>query len=229
MHVVILPGWQHNKTHWRNASDALIASDIPHTILDIPGLGEEPIQPELNDISSIAEWVKERIAVSIDDKVIILVGHSYGGRIAAYITSKYPTFCKALILVGSPNLYMPTIRLRTQKFITHMFHPVISLVPEALRTLVRSDDYKKVRGTELQELFTNIISDDQRALLQNIQVSTLLVWGQNDADVPLFVANEIKKVVPHATLTVINNAGHNLHMEKSLLLASTITAYVKNI
>ena len=229
MHVVILPGWQHNKTHWKDISDTLTASHIAHTVLDMPGFGEEPFQTELNTISSIAQWVQGRILQSIDDREIVLVGHSYGGRIAAYIASKQPAFCKALILVGSPNLYLPTIQIRIQKFIVHMLHPAIFLVPEALRTHVRSTDYQKVRGTKLQELFTNIIIDDQRELLHSIQVPTLLVWGQNDTDVPLRVAHEIKKVISHATLTVINNAGHNLHIEKSSLLAATITTYVKTI
>ena len=55
---------------------------------------------------------------------------------------------------------------------------------------------------------------DQRDLLPDIAVPTLLVWGESDGRSPLSVAHQFKDAIPGAQLVVIPDAGHVSNLEQ---------------
>jgi pimeloyl-ACP methyl ester carboxylesterase len=50
--------------------------------------------------------------------------------------------------------------------------------------------------------------------LKQIQVPTLLVWGNNDTITPPFVGKEFERLIPHSTLHFIDQCGHAPMMER---------------
>ena len=55
---------------------------------------------------------------------------------------------------------------------------------------------------------------DQRDLLPQITVPTLLIWGELDARSPLYVAHQFEQAIPGAKLTIIEGAGHVSNLER---------------
>lgn len=229
MHIVILPGWQQNSEHWRTISEQLTLAAIKHTLIDLPGFGKEPYQKQLLTIQDMATWLEERLTDISTNDTLVLVGHSYGGRIATVVASHKSNNIKGLVLIGSPNLYHPDFKTRLMKICNLLLLPFKKFIPERIKILLRSSDYKAVRGTELQNLFAEIIDEDQTQLLTKITIPTKLLWGDTDTQVPLSVARAMSELLPNASLEIIDGVGHDIHLEKPQLLAAKIITYAENL
>jgi pimeloyl-ACP methyl ester carboxylesterase len=78
---------------------------------------------------------------------------------------------------------------------------------ERMRARVASRDYleasEAMRGT-----FRAVISADLSDRLARIAAPTLLVWGEEDDDTPLWMAKRMEALIPDAGLVVLDGAGH---------------------
>jgi pimeloyl-ACP methyl ester carboxylesterase len=71
-----------------------------------------------------------------------------------------------------------------------------------------------VRPATLLRQATVMGDADQRDLLPQIDVPTLLLWGERDARSPLDVARQFADAIPHAELVVIPECGHVSNLER---------------
>ena len=55
---------------------------------------------------------------------------------------------------------------------------------------------------------------DQRDVLPDINVPTLLVWGELDVRSPLRVARQFEQAIPDTTLVVVAGSGHVCNLER---------------
>jgi pimeloyl-ACP methyl ester carboxylesterase len=78
---------------------------------------------------------------------------------------------------------------------------------ERMRARVASRDYleasEAMRGT-----FRAVIAADLSDRLPSIAAPTLLVWGDEDEDTPLWMAERMEELIPDAGLVVLEGAGH---------------------
>lgn len=226
-HLIILPGWQQHAQHWEMVSRLLEDANVPHTIIDLPGFGTEPYDQTVTDLQAAALWVQRKIDSFHIEQPIVLVGHSFGGRVAVALAHERTGSFTKMILIGSPNLYMPTLRTRILSIASKAIQPFKRYIPEHLRSRFRSDDYSAIRNTSMQKLFSSTITSDQSEKLTKLTVPTQLLWGRNDTQAPLKIALKMQALIPNSTLEIIEEAGHDLHIEKPHLLASKLAAYAK--
>jgi pimeloyl-ACP methyl ester carboxylesterase len=226
--LLIIPGWMHDAAQWNTVSELLDRNNVEHQVLDIPGFGTVPCDENLQTIDDLATWCKEQIDIIkiTTDTPLVLFGHSCGGRIALQLVAD-GLAVNHLILCGSPNLYRPSLKTRAKKLLATLGAPFKSYIPERLREKLRSDDYEAVRGSDLQDLYTDVVRDDQTDLLGSITVATTLLWGELDEAAPLWIGRELGAKLPTATLEILPKLGHNLHHENPGLLAGKLTCYVK--
>jgi pimeloyl-ACP methyl ester carboxylesterase len=71
-----------------------------------------------------------------------------------------------------------------------------------------------VRPESLRTQLFLMAETDQRDLLPQIAVPTLLIWGELDARSPLSVAREFEHTIPDAQLVVIPACGHVSNLEQ---------------
>lgn len=71
-----------------------------------------------------------------------------------------------------------------------------------------------VRPASLDTQLSLMAEADQRDLLADIAVPTLLIWGELDARSPLSVARQFQQAIPHAELVVIPGCGHVSNLER---------------
>ena len=86
MRIVILHGWGHSREQWQVIAD-MLAESHEVMVYDLPGFGSERAPDPSWGIPEYAAWVEERIHPPGD---CVILGHSFGGRIGAYIAAQQP-------------------------------------------------------------------------------------------------------------------------------------------
>lgn len=220
--MIVLHGWGHHKNVWDDFV-ARMEHVMPTIALDLPGFGDEPLVDGTWQIPDYAQWVATEIAKrGLTD--VVLLGHSFGGRVAAYLASQRPSWLHGLVLYGAPCLYRPTIRVRWQNRTARLLGRLP--IPQKVRSLVRNEEDRAAHASGMGPVFRNAVRFDQTTTLPRIDVPTLMVWGEHDAEAPLFLAREIAELIPHATLEVIKGAGHSAHLDEPTLFFGLVRKYV---
>ena len=96
--ILLLHGWGQNIEMMKFLGDNF-SNRFRITILDFPGFGEseEPHQPwTIGDYSNLLECFIKEVGI----KKPIIMGHSFGGRVAIKYSSNHPI--EKLVLFGSP-------------------------------------------------------------------------------------------------------------------------------
>lgn len=227
MNIIILHGWMQSKEALQGLEKQLAA--LPHvksvTAIDLPGFGTE-VKPDSDwGIPEYAAWVTEKIETGKKSN-IVLVGHSFGGRIASYIASQRPSWLTALILSGTPALYRPSAKMKLKlKF----FKRIKKLAPAKAKQLFYSDELHTAEQAGMGAIFRNVVTFDQTDFIKNIQVPTFLIWGAEDDSVPVDQAREIHRLIPNSELVVIDKGSHNSFISHPYLFLGHVKKFIESL
>jgi pimeloyl-ACP methyl ester carboxylesterase len=216
--LLILHGWQRSADEWLPVAK-MLSDSHQVIILDLPGFGKTA---RLNSDSSIYDYAKyvEHFLDKLEFKKITLLGHSLGARIGIILGANTNRIEK-LILVGPAGIEKKTtfdkIKVGFFKF-CKIFFP--KSVTERLKQKIGSTDYKT--ANEIRQTFIKIINEDLSHLLPKINIPTLLVWGNKDAEVPIWKIKQMRKEIPNARLKVIWETGHFPYFENTEEFIETI-------
>ncbi len=217
MNIVVLHGWGQNSEYWQE-----ISSKFDNSLtLDLPGFGNTPLIDSNWGIANYASWVVNQIE-SKGLKNVVLVGHSFGGRIASYVASQNPEWLNLLVLYGAPCIYRPSLSLKMK---TRLFKILKNL---GIKKKPKNSELNIADSNGMGKIFRKAVVFDQTEILPKIKVPTLLIWGEKDFDVPLSIAKEMHTLIPKSQLVVLNNLGHNAHLENPNLFYGTIKNFIQN-
>jgi pimeloyl-ACP methyl ester carboxylesterase len=59
-----------------------------------------------------------------------------------------------------------------------------------------------------------LVNEDLTPVLPHITAPTLLIWGEDDTETPVSCAMVMQKLIPHAELVVLKNAGHFSYLDQ---------------
>lgn len=222
MRIIILHGWGHSAALWNPIAEKLSRFGGVET-WDLPGFGSEPLVSAEWGIAEYAAWVEQKIA---DAKDVVLIGHSFGGRVASLIASRRPSWLRALILIGAPSIYRPSMMIRAKSYIAHLVKPI---VPAALRRRLLTEDLRSAEDGGVGRVFRSAVTNDQTSTLPKIDVPTLLLWGENDDAAPVAIAQEIHGLISGSTLAVLPNIGHNIHIDNPTLTYGAIERFLETL
>ena len=103
--VVALHGWGRSHQDFASSLEGLDAISI-----DLPGFGVSPAPLEVGGASMYANLVSP--ILDICDTPVVLVGHSFGGRVAVHLAEQRPAAIGGLVLTGVPLLHLAHRRCR---------------------------------------------------------------------------------------------------------------------
>lgn len=203
--------------------------------LDLPGFGESD-QPETPWGSyDYAECIK-RFIDALGLKDIILFGHSHGGRIAIILSSKY-NFVKKLILIDSAgivpkrklNYYIKVYSFKLLKkiYITFSRGGTREKRLEEFYKKFGSADYKESQGI-MRQTMVKVINDNLVGLLTSISAPTLLIWGENDEDTPLYMGKLMEEKISDSGLVTLKDAGHYSYIDCYDQFKAVINVFLKD-
>jgi pimeloyl-ACP methyl ester carboxylesterase len=222
LEILILHGWGQDKSLWEVNVKQL--KHIAKTkAIDLPGFGKEPLVSTHWGIPEYAHWVGNYIKEN-KLKEVVLIGHSFGGRIAGYLASQNPSWLKYLIVEGSPLLYRPT---KQTIWRIKLYKAMKRFLPASIRHLFYAGELQDAHNRNLGTIFRNVVNFDQTKIIKKIKVPTLIIWGGNDTTVPLYVAQEIHSLIPKSELTVIRNAGHTAHLDNPNLFYGSVRHFIQ--
>ena len=194
-------------------------------VIDFPGeSGKSSVPPVPWGVPEYGEMVKKFIEI-MEIKRPNVIGHSFGGRVTIYLASTYPNLFDKIVLTDAAGV-MP--KLTFKKYYKRIIFKlgkfyINTLVPKSKREAMlisyrdkhSSPDYKALKSDEMRETFKKVISLDLTKNLSQITRPTLLIWGENDMDTPLYMAKIMEKSIKDSGLVVLKGAGHFSYIDNS--------------
>lgn len=179
--------------------------------VDLSGFG---VIKDTDRVYTLTTYVEEirKLIISLGGRVSI-IAHSFGGRIAVKLACYYPELVDKLVLVDSAGL-KPRRSLKYRFTRIKYFFAKRFYKKEDLEKRYFSDDYNKL-SKNMKQSFKLITREYLDKLLQGVKAKTLIVWGKNDKETPLYMAKRYNKRLPFSSLYIIENAGHFCFVDKS--------------
>lgn len=220
--VLILHGWGIKKELYQLLVDKLRQKGSVVYLPELPGFGSNRVMRRPLNLIDYTEFIKEFLRKNKIQKPIV-VGHSFGGRIAILLAAENREIFSKMVLTGVP-VFSPVSSFKVQIFKilarvgkAYFRLPIlVNLSPffrKLLYFLAGSFDYYKLSGY-LRETFKNVISFNLEKFLPKIEVETLIVWGKKDKVTPVWIAKKIHQGIRNSKLILINDGAHNLIYEK---------------
>ncbi|MGH9971227.1 MAG: alpha/beta fold hydrolase [Pyrinomonadaceae bacterium] len=181
-------------------------------------------------------WMITGLLDRLGLKQATLVGSSYGGAVAATVALDYPERVKRLVLVGAVTNNEPTKYMLMRLFGSPFLGEILSPFVVGSRRLLRSrmkrvyDRHSWVldeRRVEARHLPLRAAAT-QRAIIRTVRrwdaerisrdahlISrpTLLIWGDNDPEVPLHNGERLQEAIKGSRLIIFRQCGHLPHEE----------------
>ncbi len=221
-----LPGWMPFLDTLSDSFD-VIAPDHPTF-----GLSDDAAW--LDDMNDMALFYMDFIAAQGLDN-IHLVGQSLGGWIGLEIAVRSTQRLKSLTLVGSAGIRIKGLPAAD----------IFMMDPEELTRALLVNE--KIIDTMLSQEMTTEQEDIQirnkvstarlgwqprlfnpslRKWMHRIDVPTHVIWGDQDKIIPPAYAEEFKKLISDASVTMIADCGHLPHVEQAGKFTEAVTGFI---
>lgn len=218
--IVLLHGWGGNHDSFYPIFQEL-KNDYEVVSLDFPGFGESELANSVWGINEYTEHLRSFLENMKIEKVN-LVGHSFGGTIAASFSILYPELVENLVLVSAKLLkpkrelkkVLYQIGAKTGKLATTFLNKETqNILRKKLYDYIGEYDYFEAEGI-LQKNFVQVINTDLKEDLKKIKSRTLIVWGEKDDVTPISDARIIKQEIRNSELIIFPNSAHFSYLDE---------------
>lgn len=225
MTLVVLHGWGQSRESWGHFADSFKNEEkVKVVVIDLPGFGKEPLVSDTWGILEYVKWTRNKIDTLAQKDGVVLLGHSFGGRVASVIASQKPSWLKGLILYAAPSLYRPSWSVQMKV--------ALAKVAKQLGwrwNPWRNDELEQADHEGMGKIFRHTVRFDQTKLLPKITAPTLLIWGRDDDIVDQAIAQEMHHLIPQSQLVVLDDLGHNAHLENLALFYGTVQTFLHSL
>lgn len=208
--VLALHGWARSHRDFDAVLEPEGADALPSVALDLPGFGASPPPTEAWGGAAYAEAVAP--VLSDMGRPVVVLGHSFGGRVAVHLAAARPEAVHALVLTGVPLLHPQGRRRRVAPAFRalrrlHRMGLVSARAMEAGRQRYGSADYRAAQGV-MRQVHVRAVNETYEAQLAAVQCPVYLVWGADDTAAPLEMAVRAEAMLAHAQLVSYPGVGH---------------------
>lgn len=200
--------------------------------IDLPGFGRSDEPPTPWGVEDYTAMLEDFVrTLGLDNPV--LLGHSFGGRIAILYASRNPV--RRLVLVDAagvkprrgPAYYAKVYSFKIAKAIypTFVGRDKAAEVIERMRSRRGSYDYNNC-SPMMRRVMVNVVNTDLRFAMPSIKAPTLLMWGENDTATPMRDARIMKRLIPDAGLVSFPGAGHFSFVDNPYQSAATFRRFI---
>lgn len=222
--VVLIHGHPFNRSLWAPQATALGAAGYRVIMPDLRGYGDSGVTPGTVFLSDFADDIAALLGhLSVERAVV--GGVSMGGQIAMEFQHRHPQRVRALVLsdTSAPAETDEGKEFRNRladRLLDEGMHGYASEVIDKMLAAynvaampdVAAHVLGMMRATDPRgaaaALRGRAERPDYRDTLAAVQAPVLIVVGADDVYTPVAEAEDIHRLVPHATLAVIEQAGH---------------------
>lgn len=231
--VLLLHGWGANLKSFSNLINQL---KVKYRVIafDYPGFGESS---ELKKSFTVDDYVD--VTIKLIEKLgitkLILIGHSYGGRIIIKLNSRkeLPFSITKNVLIDAAGLkdkkdIRTNFRIKLFKILKRIVYllPIDKKIKEQfeykLKAKFGSKDYTNASKV-MQETLVKSVNEDLTHLLHYMR-ETLLIWGDNDNVTPVWMANVMKDNISNSGLVILHG-GHFSYIDDPIVFSRVMESY----
>ncbi len=234
--MILIHGFASSTLVWSKVFLEFAAKGYRVIVPDLLGYGYSAKPRDFDYTIAAQARMVDRLLDKLGLAVAIIVGSSYGGAVAATIALDCPERVERLVLVGAVTNNEPTkyllMRLFSSPLIGDFLSPLLlgsrRLLKRRMRQVydrhswVLDDQRVEARHQPLRTAAT------QRAIIRTVRrwdadriqreahlitQPTILLWGDNDVEVPLRHGEQLRDAIRDARLIVFRDCGHLPHEE----------------
>lgn len=177
---------------------------------DLTGFGKNADMPYPYSLDDYIDEVNEYMYAKGLKKPSV-IAHSFGARIAIKAASVNEDLFSKLVLTGAAGLKP---KLTFKKAVKRTVYSALKkFVPKEKLSRLFSADYNALNAV-MKESFKKIVSEHLDDRLKYINNPTLLVFGEQDKETPLYMAKRLNAGIKESRLLVIHSAGHFCFIDK---------------
>ena len=228
--IVMLHGFLGESTNWQQVAQGLVAQskvEIDTIRVDLLGFGESGKPPVSYTVAQEVEVVRQ-LMVALGLESCYVMGHSFGGWVAAALAIAHPEQVRGLCLVAPAGIRDDSFcgrydYLRPLLWQTPIIDWVLAGVIPLANRLGRGKAFETIawarrelnrqpaaRSFLLDRLRPEDAIDTVEDEIHRICTPTLVLAAENDDTIPLWHCETYAQTIPDATLYVIPEAGHGI-------------------
>ncbi|HYW26034.1 MAG TPA: alpha/beta hydrolase [Terriglobales bacterium] len=215
-----------------------------HTVFAPEHPGTSPGDPHaIHEVQTFGELllVYEEAVRGLGLERPAALGHSFGGMVAADLAATFPRLFSKLVLLAPIGLWRDDAPIRLAEMVAgppeetpgYLFaHPE----SDAARAVLALPDDPALIPRAVAQGAWNIgcttkfawpIADHGLGRrLHRVEVPALVLWGRDDALVPVAYAEEFGRRIPHGRVEVIDDCGHVLQADQPQRTWSAISDFL---
>lgn len=208
--ILFLHGWGANKAMMRQAFGEYFEGYC-HLYMDLSGFGGSSIQNPLNscEYREIVEIFLDALHV----KPFMIVGHSFGGKIATLLNPQNLVLLSSAGIVPSKSLHV--------KVKIALFKLLKSYGLGALYKVFASKDVEGMSKI-MYETLKNVVDEKMDDEFANFKGRALIFWGEDDTATPLKSGKMIHKLIKNSSFYPLKG-DHFFFLAHGKLIASKIS------
>lgn len=201
---------------------------------DAPGFGQSDDPKKVLSTKDYSDYLLEFLKKKNIDKATF-IGHSFGGKTLTIFAAEHPEFVDKLILVDASGVlpkrgidyYFKVYSFKFLKFIYTKLN-IFKNKEERIKDFYSrfgSDDYKDSQGI-MRKTFVKVVNESTLDYFPKIKAETLLIWGENDQDTPVYMAEVFEKEIKGSGLVILKGAGHYSYLDDFYTFSKVVNSFL---
>lgn len=189
-------------------------------IPDLYGFGKTPHGDKPHTLHDYVLGVIEVLDKEGIDKIDV-IGHSFGGRITIMLAFLHPERINKIVLCDSAGLKPRRCLTYYLKIINYKLRKKLGFSTNRCG----SSDYLALSGV-MRKTFVNVVNFDQSRQLSCVFAPTLIIWGKQDKQTPMYMAKKFKKKIKNSELFVLERAGHFSYADDIVSFTAKVNTFL---
>ena len=216
--LVFLHGWGGQIDSFKFLCQHL-KCDFKALFVDFPPFGKSS---EMSTPWTIFDYAEAVLQIMRLEEIYnpIIIGHSFGGRVACILASG--GYASKLMLVDSAGL-------KPKRSLIYYIKKAKNSIKRRFgcKKIVGSKDYNELSPI-MKKTFVNIVNTFLEKYVININVPTLIFWGKKDKETPVYMARRFNKLIANSEVVVLKKAGHFSYLDDLNTFVNILNLFIKN-
>jgi pimeloyl-ACP methyl ester carboxylesterase len=224
--------WLYQRNHFKNQYKVIA--------IDLPGHGKSEGRDELT-FYDYHKVLKQLLVDELFVKDLLICGISMGGRVAMDFSFHHPELVKGMIVADTFAGLDEEVKRRRKAVYDLLKEPggeekwiqrvidEMGLDPEGP---IAKGFHRGIFSQHLDflyELFIQLLEYDQRDMLSQITVPTLILHGERDRFIDISAAKQMNANIPGSEFEVIPHCGHLPNVEQPKVFNELIEKFIQKI
>ena len=213
--IIMLHGWGvSHKTLYPLGE--LLSLDTDVHLVDLPGFGASS-QPE--GVWGSYEYATRMIRYMDDNGIEAadIIGHSFGGRVAIMMASRYPERVGKAVLIASAGIipkrsFRKNCRISAIKAMRALVKGTDAVFKTSLfrnRFVPRYASRDYLAAGDMKDILVKTVNEDLSEEAVSVKAPTLMLWGDKDLETPLSCGQRLNDPIVASTLVTLQGKDHN--------------------